>query len=98
MQKDTHSSGRSFKPYSAATLAILAIVGAAAVFASVAPASAASLTENVTAEIIAFLVPLAVLLAALLIEVTRLAVRNQLPSEPTASARSLRWASRRGRR
>lgn len=94
MQRDTPARRRSFKPYSVATFAVLAIVGAAVVFASVAPASAATLTHHVPVGLFAFMVPLVVLLFAILIEVARLAVRNEVPGEASAPVRSLAWSKR----
>lgn len=95
MSKDTQPPRRSFKPYSIATFAVLALVGAAAVFAGVAPASAASLTHEVQVEVFAFLVPLVVLVAAIVIDVAQIAWRNQVPQELTPSPQQLHWATRR---
>ena len=98
MDEVTQSRRRSFKPYSVATFAVLAIVGAAAVFAGVAPASAASLTHEVRAEVFAFLVPLVVLISAIIIEVAQIAWRNQVPQELTPSPQQLHWTAKRKRR
>jgi len=98
MLEDTQTRRRSFKPYSVATFAVLAIVGAGAVFAGVAPASAASLTGEVRVEVFAFLVPLVVFLSAILIEVAQMAWRNQVPQEQTPHSQPPHWLSKRKRR
>lgn len=77
----------SFKAY-AVVSALLAAAGAAVtVFASVAPAAAASLTQSSDAQIAVFLVPLAVLMATVVFEVIRFALRHGLPQEKLANAR-----------
>jgi hypothetical protein len=56
---------------------IVAVAAAGiATFATVAPAAAASLTQDADTQIAIFVVPLALLLLAVVFEVTRFAVRN----------------------
>ena len=98
MLEDTQPRSRSFKPYSVATFAVLAIVGAAVVFAGVAPVSAASLTHEVSVEVFAFLVPLVVFISAILIEVAQIAWRNQVPQELAPVPQQLHWTAKRARR
>ena len=83
--RTTSDRSKSFNAYTVLS-AFLATAGAAvAVFAGVAPAAAASLTQSVDAQIAVFLVPLVLLMATVIFEVIRFALRHGLPRDPVAT-------------
>ena len=85
--KLTSAKPNSFKAYAVASV-VLATAGAAiVVFASVAPAAAASLTQSADAQIAVFVIPLALLMATVIFEVIRFALRHGLPRDTVANAR-----------
>jgi asparagine N-glycosylation enzyme membrane subunit Stt3 len=82
-----------------ASVLLLALAGGAAVFATISPASAASLTAQLDPELAAFLVPLGLLALVLLIEITRFTFTGRVPAERRAEVRPIRaWASEHQRR
>ena len=94
MHKSTAPKRKSFSLFAIATTAMLTIGSAAALVAGVTPASAASLATQPDAQIAVFMVPLTILLAAILFEVARFALRGTLPAEaPIRRPVRLHWSS-----
>jgi uncharacterized membrane-anchored protein len=99
MPKVTQARRKSFSIYGVASFLLLALVGGAAVFATVEPARAASLTSQIDTELAAFLVPIGLLALVMMMEVTRFAFTRKLPGTGDAAARPIRaWAPATARR
>jgi hypothetical protein len=81
---------KSFKLYALVSLLVATIAAGIGVFVAVAPATAASLTQRPDAQVAAFVVPLALLLFAVVFEVTRFAIRAPLPTAAPRRARQPR--------
>ena len=93
MPKTTQAGRKSFSLYGAASLLLLALAGGAGIFATISPASAASLTAQLDPELAAFLIPLGLLALVLLIEITRFALTGRVPAERQAEVRPIRaWS------
>ncbi|KRA50193.1 hypothetical protein [Devosia sp. Root635] len=80
MHKST-SRRKSFRLYAIATTALLGLGAMAALIAGVTPATAANLASQPDTQIAVFMVPLTILVVAILLEATRIALRGALPAE-----------------
>jgi FtsH-binding integral membrane protein len=90
MQSTTPSRPKSFIAYYAVALALVALTSGAAVFANMAPQSAASLTRHIDTQVALFLVPLAVLMFAIIAEVLYVTFRGVTPAVAKKPVRSIR--------
>ncbi|HEY8574845.1 MAG TPA: hypothetical protein VIL88_00740 [Devosia sp.] len=91
------SPKRKFKRIAIATTALVGGGSVAALLAGVTPATAAHLASQPDAPIVAFMVPLTILVLVMLYEVARIALRGNLPAEAVAPRRTLRhWSPGRG--
>jgi len=70
-----------FRLYTALSGLVASAGAAAALFAGVTPATAANLASQPDTQIAVFMVPLTMLMVAILIEVSRFALRGPLPAE-----------------
>ena len=92
----TSPKRKSFRLYTALSMLVLAMAAGAGIFAGVAPAAAASLTQDTDARVAAFVVPLTLLLLAIIFEVTRFALRTSLPGETPRRRPARHWGPGRG--
>ena len=79
-----------FKLYAFASGLSLTLGTAAAVLAGVTPAAASSLGQEPDTQIALFMVPLTILVLAVLFEVTRVALRGNIPAEAPARVKPSR--------
>jgi hypothetical protein len=96
MTESTSRKAKSFRILPLLTLFTILAGAGVAIFATVAPATAASLTQRADAQIAIFVVPLAVLLFGIIFEVTRFAMRAELPTQPPRQTRIRAWQPGRG--
>ncbi|WEK05393.1 MAG: hypothetical protein P0Y65_03810 [Candidatus Devosia phytovorans] len=93
MHKSTSPKRKSFKRFAIASTALVSIGAASALAVTVTPATAANLASQPDAQIAVFMVPLTILVVAVLFEVTRFALRGNLPVEAPARRRAhTHWA------
>ncbi|GHA16739.1 hypothetical protein GCM10007989_09830 [Devosia pacifica] len=82
MQKTTSPKRKSFRVLAIGTSTIAGFGAAAALLSGVTPAAAAAtIARDPDAQIMAFMVPLTLLVFAVLFEVARFAFRDSLPAE-----------------
>lgn len=99
MHKSTSPKRKSFKRLAIATTALVSIGAVSALAVSVTPAMAANLASQPDTQIAVFMVPLTILVLAVLFEVTRFALRGNLPVEAPSRRRALsHWSSTKRRR
>ncbi|WP_127753690.1 hypothetical protein [Devosia sp. 1566] len=84
MRESTPAPRKRFRLYAFASGMFLVLGGAAAVLAGITPATAATLAQEPDTQIAVFMVPLTLLVLAILVEVTRVALRGNLPAEAPA--------------
>lgn len=97
MHKSTSPKRKSFKRVLGATLGLLTLGTLGAVATTVSPATAAELASQPDTQIAVFMVPLTLLVAVMLYEVTRIALRGNLPAEaPARQRRPRHWNSHQG--
>ena len=93
MHKSTSPKRKSFKRFAVVTTALVAGGSAAALMAGVTPATAAHLANQPDAPIVAFMVPLTILVLAVMFEVARFVLRGNLPAEAPVPRRTNRhWS------
>lgn len=93
MHKSTSPKRKSFKRFAIVTTALVTGGSVAALMAGVTPATAANLANQPDAPIVAFMVPLTILVLAVMYEVARIALRGNLPAEAPAPRRASRhWS------
>lgn len=92
MHKSTSTRRKSFGLYAAATTALVGSGAAAALMAGVTPAAAADLASQADTQIAVFMVPLTILVAAILFEAARIALRGALPAEAPLRRPRLHWS------
>ena len=90
MTEPTMAPRKSFKLYAFASGLFLTLGAAGAVLAGVTPAAAASLAQEPDAQIAVFMIPLTILLLAVLFEVTRVALRGNIPAEAPVRVKASR--------
>jgi hypothetical protein len=90
MQNSMPSRPKSFTAYYAIALALVALTSGAAVFANMAPERAASLTGRIDTQVALFLVPLAVLMFAVIVEVLYATFKGVTPAMAQKPVRSIR--------
>jgi hypothetical protein len=94
MHKSRSPKRKSFRRVAIATTALVTGGAAAALMAGVTPATAAHLATQPDTQVAVFMVPLTILVAAVLYEVARIALRGNLPAEAPARRRASRhWAT-----
>jgi hypothetical protein len=94
MHKSTSGKRKTFRLYAAISTAMVALAATLALMAGVTPATAANLASQPDTQIAVFMVPLTVLVAAIMFEVARFALRGNLPATAPASRRvSRHWPS-----
>ena len=85
------SRSKGFNIYYAVCAILVALTSGVAIFATVAPASAATLTGGVDTQLAVFLVPLALLMIAIIAEVLRITLHGAAPEPQPAPRRILTW-------
>ncbi|MET3924708.1 hypothetical protein [Devosia sp. 2618] len=94
MHKSTSPKRKSFKVYAISSTAVLVGGVATALIAGVTPATAANLAHQPDAQIVAFMLPLTILVLAMLFEVARIALRGNIPVQARASRSArLQWST-----
>lgn len=81
MHKSTSPKRKSFTLYTVLSALLLAGGAAGALAAGVTPAIAADLASQPDTQVAVFLVPLTILVLAVLFEVARVVLRNNVPAE-----------------
>lgn len=97
MHISTSGKRKTFRLYAAASTAIAGLAATLALMAGVTPATAANLASQPDTQIAVFMVPLTILVAAIMFEVARFALRGNLPAAVPAPRRPSRhWPSTSG--
>ena len=81
--------------YYAACAGLVALTSGVAIFATVAPASAATLTQSVDPQLAVFLVPLALLMVTIIVEVLRTTAPAAAPQMQVSGRRLRSWGAQR---
>ncbi|MHA6729020.1 hypothetical protein [Devosia sp. A369] len=87
MHNSTSGKRKNIGLYAVASTALLALATVSALLVGVTPATAANLASQPDTQIAMFMVPLTILVLAVLFEVTRFALRGNLPAEAPAPRR-----------
>ena len=81
MHKSTSTRRKKVRLYAIASAALLGLVSTASLIAGVTLAAAASLASQPDTQIAVFMVPLTILVIAILVEATRIALRGAMPAQ-----------------
>lgn len=99
MHKTRSPRRKRFGLYAILTSTIAGLAGIGALLLGVTPAMAASLAQDPDTQILVFLIPLTLLIAAMLVEVARIVLRGALPAEaPLRRTPRRPWSATRGGR
>ncbi len=91
MRKSLKPRSKGFTAYYAVSLALVALSSGAAVFASLAPASATAFMRGLDTQVALFLVPLAALMFAIIAEVLYATFRGTRPAAIAPRATARHW-------